>query len=216
MPNTNINPQINIKPVEHIEEFLAKKLSEQQKHIIDLLNTFSKDCIEIYKASLFIYFSNDFPARQSILAHCLIELTNAITRRAETRCKHQFTDAIMNLEFVKDGNWGKDVLDREISKLWKDGGATKLQNEEGKFKSILKERRPTMKENDIEAIVKKVKSDKSNLQKLKHFNAEFHKIDNDQFDKYVNTIEEFIICLEEPYGERKEGIDAILEAANKR
>ncbi|MDR3195959.1 MAG: hypothetical protein LBT58_04205 [Endomicrobium sp.] len=203
----------------NVEEFLASKLTREQKKIREILKTFSfsNDAESIYIAGICILKIDNFPAQQSIVSHCFRELINAILRWEETECKDQaivaITDALKKVGFIKNGRPTDERIKETVNQIW--DKIKSLHNERDKMKKLISERHPKLKTEEIDNIVNKTNEAKKKINGLRHFDKEFKTILLDEFNEHIKTLENFILYLE-PYLEQKEVSYDILESSKKR
>jgi hypothetical protein len=200
-------------------KIIEKDLDDRQKRIIENIGRFGNDSKELYRAALFAYYNYDIPARQMIVAHCLNELMNSIIRNSEnereieSECEAEFNSAITNLKFVKDAGWKKDELKRKIKELWKNEyfGANKtLRNERIKIKRLLSD--TNLVDNSCnnfaeqgkkfielgnvnnmrEAETNNIREIKGKLHRLRHFDSELKKVNDEELKEYFDGVEKFL------------------------
>ena len=127
-----------------MEEYFAKNLDPERQNIREILKSISEDAEKIYLAGIYILQINDFPARQSVVAHCFRELIDAIIRTEETLMKSQVVVAIKTIDFVKKGQ----LSDEEIEKFVNDRDNWQkfksLQNEKAKLSETLLSKNPKL------------------------------------------------------------------------
>ncbi|MBR1605606.1 MAG: hypothetical protein IJ660_05825 [Alphaproteobacteria bacterium] len=214
-----------------MEEYFAKNLDPERQNIREILKSISEDAEKIYLAGIYILQINDFPARQSVVAHCFRELIDAIIRTEETLMKSQVVVAIKTIDFVKKGQ----LSDEEIEKFVNDRDNWQkfksLQNEKAKLSETLLSKNPKLAlkiessdknerektREDLQTFIENVKKAKRIIDSLRHFNKRFHTISNEDLLNNIQIIESYIKQLEQPqYMEVKEVLDDILEETNTK
>lgn len=211
-----------------IEEYFSKNLDPERQNIRKILRGINENAEKIYLAGIYLLQIKDFPARQSVVAHCFRELINVIIRNEETLIKSQAIEAIRAIDFVKHGQCSESKLQNVFNKIWTE--LKSLQNERSKLYESLLDRNPLLAlkiENNstekdkiteyIETLLDNVQAAKGNIDKLRHFDTTFHVISDEQFMNYIKMLEDFIKQLEQPqYLESKEVLDVILEETNTK
>ena len=204
-------------------------LTPERRKNCEILKTFNDDSVEIYKAAIAVLQIKDFPAQQSVVAHCFRELINAIIRSEESLIKQQAIDGLKAIEFIKNGGHSEERIKATVNEIWKQ--LKTLNNEKSKLFSVFMDRNPKKqqellsaseeeKEQIIESInnaLEPVLEAKNRIDKLRHFDKRFSKLAQPEFDKIVNVLESFVSRLDNAqYLERKEALDGILAKANTR
>ena len=187
---------------ETIEEFLERKLSADRKKILLLLDGIgSEDSVKIYKAGIYCFLQENLPAKQLIVSHCFNELINSLIRIEETVLKEQFTEAILNIDFVKNSGFSESKINEVCGAMF--GHAKGLNNEKGKVIQLIKDLRPKIDDKQLEELANEILSKKGKIGKLRHFNKNLKEIDLLEFNKTIEAIEKVILSLESKYNERK-------------
>lgn len=211
---------------------LFNGLDPVKKKICEILKTFSDDAESAYKAAACILLIPDFPAKQSIVAQCMVNVIDAINEYSETLLKEQLVPAISSVEFVRYSNKKEKDIRSVIDSCW-NRGLKQLYDEQKKIQELFMERNPAferaIKDDDIPQeqkvrmkkefgikISKMQKADKA-LNSCRHLNINFHTIAEEEFRTHIANIENYILELDSPlYLEKKEVLDGILESANTK
>lgn len=212
-----------------MEEYFSKNLDPERQNIRKILRSINENAEKIYLAGVYLLQIKDFPARQSVVAHCFRELINVIIRSEETLIKTQALEAIKAIDFVKQGKCSEKKIANVLDEIW--NKLKSLQNERAKLFETLLSRNPKLalkidstdkgeKDKILEhlgSIITSVQTAKNNIDKLRHFDKEFYTISEEQFFNYIKVLEDFIKQLEQPqYMEVKEVLDDILEETNTK
>ena len=160
-----------------------------------------------------MFFTRNLPAKQLIVSHCFNELINSLIRIEETVLKEQFTEAILNIDFVKNSGFSESKINEVCGAMF--GHAKGLNNEKGKVIQLIKDLRPKIDDKQLEELANEILSKKGKIGKLRHFNKNLKEIDLLEFNKTIEAIEKVILSLESKYNERKKIIDEILEQTNR-
>ena len=210
-------------------------LDPVKKKICEILKTFSDDAEDAYKAAIYIWQIPDFPAKQSVVAHCLVNVIDAINEYSEDILKRQLFDALKAVNFVKESEKTDSEIQQIITSSWNQG-LKKLYNEKAKMcalymdrnpifermmkdEAVAQERRQQIKK-EFDEKVQKIsfaKRGSDSLNSCRHLNIKFHKISDSEFVNHISNIENYILELDSPlYLEKKEVLDGILESTNTK
>ena len=210
-------------------------LDPVKKKICEILKTFSNDAEDAYKAAIYIWQIPDFPAMQSVVAHCLVNVMDAINEYSEDILKGQLFDALKTIDFVKESEKTDSDIKKIITSSWNQG-LKKLYDEKVKMRALYMDRNPTfermMKDETVSQEKKQqikqefekkaqeinfAKRGDDSLNSCRHLNIRFHKISDSEFVNHIINIENYILELDSPlYLERKEVLDGILESTNTK
>ena len=210
-------------------------LDPVKKKICEILKTFSNDAEDAYKAAIYIWQIPDFPAKQSIVAHCLVNVMDAINEYSEDILKGQLFDALKTVDFVKESEKTDSDINKIITSLWNQG-LKKLYDEKVKMRALYMDRNPIFErmmkdetvvqekkqqiKREFEKKAEKInfaKRGDNSLNSCRHLNIKFHKISDSEFGNHISNIENYILELDNPlYLEKKEVLDGILESANTK
>lgn len=229
MPYNDCEAEHTSVPIS-MAEFLAKNLTPERRKNCEILKTFNDDSVAIYMAGIAILQMKDFPAKQSVVAHCFRELINAIVRSEESVIKKQAIDGLKEIDFIKNGNHCDEKITDTVNAIWQN--LKSLNNENSKLFSLFIERNPKKQQELLTATSKDQEKQirdsiynalkpfleaKSKINKLRHFDEHFSTLSEFEFDKTVNVLENFISSLDNAqYVEKKEALDGILAAANAK
>lgn len=212
-----------------IEEYFSKNLDPERQNIRKILRSINENAEKIYLAGVYLLQIKDFPAKQSVVAHCFRELINVIIRSEETLIKTQALEAIKAIDFVKQGRCSEKKIANVLDEIW--DKLKSLQNERAKLFETLLSKNPKLalkiesndsnEKNDtlerLNSLVSDVQTVKSDIDKLRHFNGKFHTITDEKFINNIKILENYIKQLEQPqYLEAKEVLDVILEETNTK
>ena len=227
------NRDIEISPADiSIGDCFAQNLTPTNKKICEILRTFSADAEETYKAALCLLQQADFPARQSLLSHCLVNLIDAINCYSENLLKKQVIEAISNVRFVIESNKTADEIKKVVQHTWNQG-LKALYNQKIQTKTLFMTRNPKIEKilqdenissetkNELEREFSKKYSTIENasnaLNSCRHLNEKYHKISEQDLCLHFKNIEEYILDLEDPsYIERKDVLSEILQKINDK
>lgn len=227
------NHNIEISPSDiSIGDCFAQNLTPTNKKICEILRTFSADAEETYKAALCLLQQTDFPARQSLLSHCLVNLIDAINCYSENILKKQVVEAISNVRFVIESNKTADEIKKVVQHTWNQG-LKALYNQKIQTKTLFMTRNPKIEKilqdenispeikNELEREFSKKYSTIENasnaLNSCRHLNEKYHKISEQDLCLHFKNIEEYILDLEDPsYIERKDVLSEILQKINDK
>ncbi|MCA6072838.1 MAG: hypothetical protein LE178_04810, partial [Endomicrobium sp.] len=204
----------NTKPIEYVEEFLAKKLSREQKEVSDFLKDFNSDAYDLYRAGIYHFINKDLPSRNLILACCFFELTNVFIERDEEEYKKQFRTALESIEFGKQGEKRDEIIDWIVKNgtVWRE--IEKLENQRYRLQCFAKQFRPKIKEDELNLMINNVKKARNDFHDRRHWNKT--KSSTVDYDNSIGHIEKFILALKnKPYVEQKEILDDILPKINE-
>lgn len=210
-------------------------LDPVKKKICEILRTFSDDAEAAYKAAVFILQIPDFPAKQSVVAHCMVNVIDAINVYSENILKCQLLNALKTVEFIKESKKSDSDIEKIITSSWNQG-FKQLYDEQAKIRELFMDRNPAFermikdeavpkeKKNQLQQElshkidkVNAAKRGKNSLHSCRHLNIKFHTISDSEFMGHIKNIENYILELDSPqYLEKKEVLDGILESANSK
>jgi len=222
------------KTVMSVDEFF-NGLDPVKQKVCEILKTFGDDAEEAYKAAIYIWNIPDFPAKQSVVANCMVNVMDAINEYSEDILKGQVFDALKMVDFVKESEKSDSDIKNVITSLW-NKDFKKLYDEKAKMRALYMDRNPLferiMKDDTVarekrlqikqefEKKVQKINSAKrgdDSLNSCRHLNIKFHKISDSEFVNHIRNIENYILELDSPlYLEKKEVLDGILESTNTK
>ena len=225
------NRDIEISPADiSIGDCFAQNLTPTNKKICEILRTFSADAEETYKAALCLLQQADFPARQSLLSHCLVNLIDAINCYSEDLLTAQVIEALSKIKFVVESNKSTDDIKDAVQHAWHQG-LKNLYDQKTKTKTLFMDKNPKFEHIlTDETVPETIKRDlqkqlaqkqanfsaaKKSLNKCRHLNITFHKISEEELKKHFRNIEDYILDLDDPtYIERKDILNDILQKTN--
>lgn len=226
------NRDIEISPADiSIGDCFAQNLTPTNKKICEILRTFSADAEETYKAALCLLQQADFPARQSLLSHCLVNLIDAINCYSENLLQNQVVEALSRTKFVVESNKSTDDIKDAVQHAWHQQGLKKLYDQKIQTKTLFMTKNPKIEKilqdenispeikNELEREFGKkystIKNASNALNSCRHLNEKYHKISEQDLCLHFKNIEEYILDLEDPsYIERKDVLSDILQKIN--
>lgn len=219
-------------PIISMDNFYAQNLGPKRKKICEILKTFSDDAEETYKAALYLFQQKDFPARQSLLSHCLVNLIDIINNYSENLLKKQLIEAISNVRFVVESNKTADEIKKVVQHTWNQGlkglydqktqTKTLFMTKNPKFEKILQDENisPETKNKLEYEFGKKyttIKNASNALNSCRHINEQYNTIPEQELCTHFTNIEEYLLELEDPsYIERKDILSDSLQKINAK
>lgn len=201
-------------------------LSVQQEAVLEVLQKINPIAADAYKAGLYFLKKEDFPMRNFFICHSFYLLSEIFMKADEQAQFSEFkTHMTNNLKrAIKINDWfeddicdeliGRDSTQKQIKKMWEELGNIS-KGKSYKWHYFIKSFRPKIKDNIMQDMILKIKEAMEHFHSGRHYNASKYN-PNQNYEKSVETVEKFILELEQPYLEAKEVLDGILAETNRR